>query len=252
MSIGEETVLELLSVFAHCPVTCVEFRSSLLVALTSVLVCTSRVSNKIHVCVDFLDLLLQLVQDTSNLHGDGVLLLRAIACECLQELETCRPGLLSQRLELIAGLWTKETSKLHQPYARLNTLVLRNCVYQLAVDPGSGDDYLKLLVGENTIVNWEAEQRLPQVDKDSAILSSLIMGHMGTVPILRTGRDCKDLRSVLSTTLENSFLLTPLCQAAVLHRLMEVVAMVPVVRPSIFRAQLLRMLGTSQVCILCL
>ncbi|XP_019724296.1 AP-5 complex subunit beta-1 [Hippocampus comes] len=250
VSIGEETVLELLSVFAHCPVPWVEFRSSLLITLTSVLICTSCVSNKIHVCGDFLDLLLQIVQDTSNLHGDSVLLLRAIACECLQELETCCPGLLSQRLELIGGLWTKETSKLHQPYARLNTLVLKNCVYQLAMDPGSGDDYLKLLVGENTVVNWEADQRLAQVDKDSAILSSLIMGHMGTVPILQTGRDCKDLRSVLSTTLENSFLLSPLCQAAVLHRLMEVVAMVPVVRPSIFRAQLLRMLGTSEVCLL--
>ncbi|XP_077428506.1 AP-5 complex subunit beta-1 [Vanacampus margaritifer] len=248
VSVGEETVLELLSLFSHCPETCVQFRSCLLITLTSVLICTSCVSNKIPVCVEFLDLLLQIAQDTSDLHGSS-LLFRATACECLQELETCCPSLLSQRLEIIGGLWTKEMSRLHQPYARLHILVLKNCVYQLAMNPGSGDDYLKLLVGENTIVSSELDQEIGEIDKDSAILSSLIMGHMGTVPILQTERDCKDLRSVLSTTLENSFLLTSLCQAAVLHRLMEVVAMVPVISPSIFRAQLLRILGTSEVCL---
>ncbi|XP_061640346.1 AP-5 complex subunit beta-1 isoform X1 [Phyllopteryx taeniolatus] len=249
VSVGEETVLELLSVFAHCPDTCVQFRSCLLVTLTSVLICTFCASNTINVCVDVLDLLLQIVQDTSDLHSDSFLLFRATACESLQELETCCPNLLSKRLELIGGLWAKETSRLHQPYARLHTLVLKNCVYQLASDPGSGDEHLKILVGENTMVNWEADQELVQPDEDSAILSSLIMGQMGTVPILHTGRDCKDLRSVMSAILENSFLLTPLCQAEVLHKLMEMVAMVPVVPPSIFRVQLLRMLGTSEVCL---
>ncbi|XP_057701874.1 AP-5 complex subunit beta-1 [Corythoichthys intestinalis] len=249
-SVGEDTALELLSVFAHSSDTSVQFRSSLLITLTSVLICTCCVSRKIHVCVDFLDLLIQIVQDTSDLHNDNSFLLRATACECLQELETCCPNLLSHMLEFLGGLWTKETSRLHQPYARLHTLVLKNCVYQLALDPGSGDDHLKILLGENPFVNWEADQGLAQIDKDSAILSSLIMAHVDPVPILQTGRDCKDLRSVLSTTLENSFLLTPLCQAAVLHRLMEVVAMVPAVPPSIFRAQLLRMLGTGEVCLL--
>ncbi|XP_077385707.1 AP-5 complex subunit beta-1 [Festucalex cinctus] len=248
VSVGEETVLELLSLFTHCPETCVQFRSYLLITLTTVLISTSCVSNKIHVCVEFLDLLLEIVQHTSDPSG-GSLLFRATACECLQELETCCPGLLAQRLELIGGLWSKEMSRLHQPYARLHILVLKNCVYQLAVDPGSGDDYLKLLVGENAIVASEADEEFGEIDNYSAILSSLITGHIGTVPILQTERDCKDLRSVLSTTLENSFLLTPLCQAAVLHRLMEVVAMVPVIPPSIFRAQLLRILGTSEVCL---
>ncbi|XP_049589039.1 AP-5 complex subunit beta-1 [Syngnathus scovelli] len=244
LSAGEETVLELLSVFAHCRLPCVQLRSCLLVTLTSVLICSSCVSNKAHVCVDFLDLLLQIAQDTSASHGDGALLLRGVACECLRELETCRPGLLSQRLELIGELWSKESSRLHQPYARLNTLVLKNALYQLAVDPGSGNDDLKLLLGEN---DREAQRQCRPTDKDAAASPSLAMG---TMPTLQTGQDCKDLRTVLSTTLENSFLLTPPCQAEVLHRLVQVVAMVPVVRPSIFRAQLLRLLGTGEVCLL--
>jgi hypothetical protein len=52
---------------------------------------------------------------------------------------------------------------------------------------------------------------------------------------------------VLSSLLEESYLLTPLSQAALLHALTEVVAMVSGVSPAIFKAQLLRLLGTSKV-----
>ncbi|XP_054639340.1 AP-5 complex subunit beta-1 [Dunckerocampus dactyliophorus] len=247
-SVGEETLVELLSIFVHCPPKCLQFRNHLLVALTSVFICTSCVSKEVHLCEDFLDLLLQLVQDTSDLHCD--LLLGATACECLRELEACCPGLLSQRLELIGGLWSKESSRLHQAYAGLHTLVLRNCVYQLARDPASGDDHLHTLLGLNAFASRDADQEVVEIKKDSSIFSSLIRTHMDTVAILQTGRDCKDLRWVLSSNLENCFLLTPLYQATVLHRLMEVVAMVPAVPPSIFRSQLLRLLGTSEVCLL--
>lgn len=241
---GEETALELMSVFAQCPPKLVQFRCHLLLALTSVLVCTSCTSQ------DFLDLLLQVAQDTSDIHGDGALRsLRATACNCLQELEACCPGLLSQRLELLGGLRLQETSRLHQDYAGLHVLVLRNAVYQLTQETGAGAEHLKAILGGNAPVAWEAEQN-PAVrnNKTSAILSSLILGPMGTVPTLQTGPDCKELRSILSSLLEESYLLTPLCQAALLHRLIEVVAMVPGVAPTIFRAQLLRLLGTAEVC----
>ncbi|XP_042258383.1 AP-5 complex subunit beta-1 [Thunnus maccoyii] len=253
-SVGEETALELMSVFTQCP-QCpksVQFHCHLLLALTSVLVCTSCVNGRSRASQDFLDLLLQIAQDTGDLHGDGALRsLRATACDCLRELEACCPGLLSQRLELLGGLRHKETSKLHQAYAGLHTLVIRNAVYQLAQETGAGADHLKALLGGNTSVAWEAEQDSDLMNnKDSSILSSLILGPMSTAPTLQTGPDCKELRSVLSSLLEESYLLTPLCQAALLHRLIEVVAMVPGVPPAIFRAQLLRLLGTSEVCLL--
>ncbi|XP_044067301.1 LOW QUALITY PROTEIN: AP-5 complex subunit beta-1 [Siniperca chuatsi] len=250
--VGEETALELVSVFAQCPPKSVQFRCHLLLALTSVLVCTSCVSSRSRASQDFLDLLLQIAQDTSDLHADGAVRpLRATACDCLRELEACSPGLLSQRLELLGGLWQRETSRLHQAYAGLHTLVLRNAVYQLTQETGAGAEHLKALLGGNTSVAWEAEQDSGLLNnKDSAILSSLVLGPMGTVPSLQTGPDCKELRSVLSSLLEESYLLTPLCQAALLHRLTEVVAMVPGVPPAVFRAQLLRLLGTSEVCLL--
>ncbi|XP_034389099.1 AP-5 complex subunit beta-1 [Cyclopterus lumpus] len=252
-SVGEETALELMSVLDQCPPKSVQFRCHLLLALTTVLVCTACMSVRSCVSQDFLDLLLQMAQDTGDLHGDGALRsLRATACDCLRELEACSPGLLSQRLELLGGLRQRETSRLHQAYAGLHTLVLRNAVYRLTQDTGAGAEHLKALLEGNTSVAWEAElDSGPMSDKDpSAILSSLILGPMGTVPTLQTGPDCKELRSVLSSLLEESYLLTPLCQAALLHRLTEVVAMVPGVPPAVFRAQLLRLLGTSEVCLL--
>ncbi|XP_019942584.2 AP-5 complex subunit beta-1 [Paralichthys olivaceus] len=251
-SVGEETALELMSVFAQCPPKSVQFRCHLLLALTSVLVCTSCVSSQSPASQDFLDLLLQLSQDPGDLHGDGALhSLRATACDCLQELEACSPSYLSQHIELLGALRQRETSRFHQAYTGLYTLVLRNAVYQLTQETGAGAEQLKAFLGGNTSVAWEAEQESGLTNNtDSGVMFSLILGPMGSVPTLQTGSDCKELRSILSALLEESYLLTPLCQAALLHRLTELVAMVPGVPPAIFRAQLLRLLGTSKVCLL--
>ncbi|MEQ2221851.1 hypothetical protein ILYODFUR_019922 [Ilyodon furcidens] len=251
-SVGEETALDLMSVFTQCPPRSSQFRCHLLVALTSVLVCSSCVSNRSRASLDFIDLLLQICQDTSDLDGDGTQRCpRATACDCLCEIEASCPGLLSQRLELLAGLRQQETSWLHQAFAGLQILVLRNAVYQLTKQTGAGAAHLKALLDGNTSVAWEADQEaFHMVTKDSAIQSSLILGPMGRVPTLHTGPDCKELRSVLSSLLEESYLLTPLCQAALFRRLTEVVAMVPGIPPTIFRAQLLRLLGTNEVCLL--
>uniref|UniRef100_A0A3Q0QQE2 AP-5 complex subunit beta-1 n=1 Tax=Amphilophus citrinellus TaxID=61819 RepID=A0A3Q0QQE2_AMPCI len=251
-SVGEETALELMSVFAQCPPKSVQFRCHLLLALTSILICTKCAKSRSCASLDFLDVLLQIAQDTSDIHGDGSQRpVRATACDCLRELEACCPGLLSHRLELLAGLRQQETSRLHQAYTGLHALVLRNAVYQLTQETGAGPEHLKALLGGNVSAAWEADQESGLTNsKHSAILSSLILGPMGTVPTLHTGPDCKELRSLLSSLLDESYLLTPLCQAALLHRLTEVVAMVPGVPPAIFRTHLLRLLGTSEVCLL--
>ncbi|XP_029007257.1 AP-5 complex subunit beta-1 [Betta splendens] len=250
-SVGEETALELMSVFTQCPPRYVEFRCHLLLATTSVLICTACVSSHSRASQDFLKLLLEIAQDIGDIQGDGTLrALRATSCDCLREMEACSPGLLCHRLELIDGLRQQETSRLHQAFAGLHTLVLRNAVYQLTQETGAGAEHLKALLEGNTSVAWESDQDSGMLsNKDSGVLSSLILEPMGTVPTLHTGPDCKELRSVLASLLEESFLLTPLSQAELLHRLTELVAMVPGVPPSIFKAQLLRLLGTSEVCL---
>ncbi|KAJ0068535.1 hypothetical protein NL108_008907, partial [Boleophthalmus pectinirostris] len=247
-SVGEETTLELMSVYSQCSPKALPLRCHLLLAITSVVVCTDCVSRRSSAAQDFLELLLMIVQDTSELYADSTSRsLRATACDCLRELEACCPGVLSQHLELLGALRQKESSRLHQAYCQLYSQVMRNGVYQLAQDTGTGPDNLKALLEGDTSVACEVTQDSDlMTSKDFSALSSLVLGPMGAVPTLRTGPDCKELRSVLSTLLEDSYLLTPLAQAALLHKLIELVAMVPGIPPTIFRAQLLRLLGTTE------
>ncbi|KAM4613847.1 AP-5 complex subunit beta-1 [Polymixia lowei] len=251
VSVGEETALELMSVFAQCPPKSLEFRCHLLLALASVLLCSSCMSTHSRAAQDFLDLLLQVARDKNDLHDVAVRSLQVTACDCLRELEACCPGLLSQHLELLNGLRQHETFRHHQAYAGLHTLGLRNAVYLLTQQAGAGAEDLKALLGGNAVIAWETDGDSGRIkNKDSPLPSPLILGPMGRVPTLQTGPDCKELRSHLSSLLEESYLLTPLSQAALLHGLVEVVAMVPGVSPAIFRTQLLRLLGTSKVCLL--
>uniref|UniRef100_A0A8C4Z2C8 AP-5 complex subunit beta-1 n=1 Tax=Gadus morhua TaxID=8049 RepID=A0A8C4Z2C8_GADMO len=248
---GEETCLELMSVFSHCPPKYTEFRCQLLLTLTTVLVSTGCVSAHSHASRDFLELLLKLAQDTYYDPADVPSALRstrAAACECLRELEACCPSLLSQHLELLNGLRQQENPRHHQALSGLYAVVLRNGVHLLARQAGAGPEGLKALLGGNAAVAWEAEPDSPALTDRAAPLPS-VLGPSGLGPTLQTGPDCKELRSVLSSLLEESYLLTPLSQAALLHALTEVVAMVSGVSPAIFKAQLLRLLGTSKVCL---
>lgn len=247
VSVGEETALELMSVFTQCPPKALSLRCNLLLALTSVLLCSSCVSTHTRASQDFLNLLLETIQDTNDHRGGAVVRpLRATACDCLRELEACRPGLLSQHLELLSGLRQQENSRLHQAYVGLHALGLRNAVYLLTQQTGAGAGELKAVLGgnEGLVMGVDSDTL---IDADGAFVSPLTMAR---VPSLQTGPDCKELRSLLSLLLEESYLLTPLAQAALLRGLVEVVSMVPAVSPVIFKAQLIRLLGTSEVCLL--
>ncbi|KAG7262954.1 hypothetical protein CRUP_018097 [Coryphaenoides rupestris] len=238
---GEETSLELMSVFSHCPPKHTEFRCQLLVAIATVLVGASRLRARSHASRDFVELLLQLAQDTYyDPQADAALSIRATACECLRELEACCPGLLSQHLELLNTLRQQENSRHHQALSGLYTMALRNAVHLLAqqaaaastggggggggAGAGAGAESLKALLAGNAVVAWEAE---PDSSAAEPLPSVLVpVGGVGVVPTLQTGPECKELRSILSSLLEESYLLTPLAQAALLHGLIEVVAMV--------------------------
>ncbi|KAK0131904.1 AP-5 complex subunit beta-1 [Merluccius polli] len=248
-SAGEETALELMSVFSHCPAKHTDLRCQLLITLTTVLVSTSCVSTHSHASRDLLDLLLPLVQDTYyDPHADALSSIRATACECLRELEACFPGLLSQHLELLNGLRQQDNSRHHQALSGLYTLVLRNAVHLLSWQTGAGAESLKALLGGNASVAWEADPDSVTLKNRDAPLPSVLVP-IGAAPMLQTGPECKELRSILSSLLEESYLLTPLSQAALLHGLIEIVVMVSGVSPAIFKAQLLRLLGTSKLCL---
>ncbi|KAM9444210.1 AP-5 complex subunit beta-1 isoform 2-T2 [Clarias gariepinus] len=101
-----------------------------------------------------------------------------------------------------------------------------------------------------------------QNDMDNGKLRSVLSGNEGfvwkpakfakslsvaQVPQLPTTLDYKELKSVTSLLLEESYLMTSPSQGALLRGLVEMVAMVPGISPAIFKSQLLRLFGTTEV-----
>ncbi|XP_043108848.1 AP-5 complex subunit beta-1 [Puntigrus tetrazona] len=239
VSVGEETALELLSVFSHTPQKSIVLKCNVILAITSVIICTSCLATHSKTAEDWLDLLFQTVQDTNDYRcGLSQQPIRATACDCLREMEACNPGLLSQKLEALYLLKQQETTVLHQSYCLLYTLGLKNAIRILANQKDVTDLEFKSILGGNEGFAWKCNQ---------VAMTSLPVNLLVQVPRLPQGLDCKELKSIMSSLLEESYLLTPISQSALLRELVEVVAMVPGLSPTLFKSQLLRLFGTADV-----
>ncbi|XP_026077661.1 AP-5 complex subunit beta-1-like [Carassius auratus] len=238
-SVGEETALELLSVFSHTPQKSIILKCNVMLAITNVIICTSCLANHTKMAEDWLDFLFQMIQDTNDYRcGLSHQPIRATACECLREMETCSPGLLSQKLEALHLLKQQETTVLHQSYCMLYTLGLKNAIRILTTQKNVTDLEFKSILGGNEGFAWKSNQ---------LGLTLLPINMMVHVPRLPPGLDCKELKSIMSSLLEESYLQTPISQSALLRELVEVVAMVPGLSPTLFKSQLLRLFGTADV-----
>lgn len=237
--VAEETVLDLLAVFNLAPPRAVNLKCHLMVAITNVLVCSSCLDSQGNAAECFLDLLFQTVQDTNDLkEGLALRPLRGVACDCLREVETCYPGLFSLKLEALYLLKQQEMTPLHQAYSLLYTMSLKNAIHLLSLRNELPDGDLKMLLAGNEGLAWKAVERP---------LPPFPVSPMGQIPVLQTKGDIRELRSIVSLLLEESYLLTPVAQAALLRQLVDVVAMVQALSPAIFKSQLLRLFGTTEV-----
>lgn len=236
-TVGEETALELLSVFSYTPQKSISLKCNVMLAITNVIICTSCLAAHTKMAEDWLDLLFQTIQDTNDYRcGLSQQPIRATACDCLREMETCCPGLLSQKLESLHLLKQQETTVLHQSYCMLYTLGLKNAIRILTKQKDVTDLEFKSILGGNEGFVWKSNQ-----------LTLLPINMMVQVPRLPPGLDCKELKSIMASLLEESYLLTPISQSALLRELVEVVAMVPGLSPTLFKSQLLRLFGTAEV-----
>ncbi|KAI5622956.1 AP-5 complex subunit beta-1 [Silurus asotus] len=237
-SAGEQTAHELVSILNCTPQKSVGLKCHLLLAITSVLICTSCLADRTKVAEDYLSFLFSLIQDTNdNVGGPTHHAVRAGACECLREMETCQPGLLSQKLEALYYLKQQETTVLHQSYCMLYTEVLKNAIRFLTQEKDVDNAKLRSVLAGNEGFLW----KFPQFTKSNLSVS------MAQAPQLPTTLDFKELKSIMSLILEESYLMTSPSQAALLRGLVEVVAMVPGISPAIFKSQLLRLFGTTEV-----
>lgn len=209
-----------------------------MLAITNILICTSCLSDRKTVAEDYLKFLFMLIQDTNdNTGGPALHSVRSTACESLREMENCQPGLLSQKLESLYYLRQQETTVLHQSYGLLYMQTLKNAIQILTQQKDVDNAKLKSVLAGNEGFAWKS------VTSAKSMLSSSV----AQVPQLPSTLDFKELKSIMSLLLEESYLMTSPSQAALLQGLVEIVAMVPGISPAIFKSQLLRLFGTAEV-----
>ncbi|MBN3271594.1 AP5B1 protein, partial [Polyodon spathula] len=242
--VGEQTAATLLGVFsqmAHTP-KYVNLKCHLMLSIATVIISTSVVKQGVKVAEGFLDLLFQTAQDTNDQkHGGMFRPLRAMACDCLREVETCCPGLLSHKLEALYSLKQQEITPLHQAYTLLYGVALRNAVHCLTLQKDVMDGDLKKLLASNEGFAWKTTEKP---------LELVPLTTMSRIPVLPSNVETKELKSVVSLLLEECYLLTPVTQAALLRELTQVVSMVQSLSPAIFKSQLLRLFGTMEISLL--
>ncbi|XP_044304650.1 AP-5 complex subunit beta-1 [Varanus komodoensis] len=236
---GQEAASAFLSLFAHlgplprhAPLRC-----HLLFAAGTVLVATDAFGEDCQAAGEYLSQLLLLASDLNDRQGGPAERpVRAAACECLRELESCYPGLLSQRLEVLRSLQRQELSPAHQGYTLLYSLALRHAVLLLA--RGGQGSLGQVLAGSGGL-KWEAT-------REWAGVSAAAVDQLALLP---SPGDLKELKAVVSALLESSYLLSPAAQSHVLGQLAQVVGVVRTQSPAIFKAQLVRLFGAADACL---
>lgn len=234
---GQEVASSLLALFSRLGSSPKQagLRRQLLFATGTVLVATDAFEEGCLTSREYLTLLLHLVSDLNDrLGGPAERPVRMAACECLRELESCYPGLLSRRLEILHSLQRQETSVAHQGYTLLYGAALRNAVFRLAQE-GSGT-LGDLLAGSEGLM-WESTRETGQPSPPT--LDQLVL--------LPSAGDLKELKSVVSALLDGSYLLSPAAQSHLLWNLAQAVSVVRTQSPAIFKAQLMQLFGVSDV-----
>ncbi|XP_038620548.1 AP-5 complex subunit beta-1 [Tachyglossus aculeatus] len=124
---AEQAAAALLDALPLLPARASALRRPLLMAVTTVLVAGDALGPGSGASGRLLALLLRLAAGSLE---QGAL--RTTACECLWELESCRPGLLAGQLGLLRALQTQANARLLQALSLLYALALRNKLRALA------------------------------------------------------------------------------------------------------------------------
>ncbi|XP_006149965.1 AP-5 complex subunit beta-1 [Tupaia chinensis] len=175
--------------------------------------------------------------------------LQATACECLRELESCKPGLLGGSLGLLRSLLGQEGPV--QPLSLLLALALRNTLV-LQSRAGAGLQGLlmtKVFPTGSGPWDWtltEDDTHLqPQIPSWPA--AERECGAAALEPSLE---EAKELRAAVAQLLDTSYLLTPVAQAQLLWLLGWALRGLRGQPPALFKPQLVRLLGTAQLTLL--
>ncbi|KAM7086097.1 AP-5 complex subunit beta-1 isoform 1-T2 [Molossus nigricans] len=179
--------------------------------------------------------------------------LRATACECLRELESCKPGLLGGCLGLLRGLLGQEGPVAPvQPLSLLLALALRNTLVIQARARASLQGLLtvRAFPTEGDPWNWTLAQEGDAHLQPQAPSWSAAEEECGLSALEPSPEEARELRATVAQLLDTSYLLTPVAQAQLLWLLGWALRGLRGQPPVLFKPQLVRLLGTAQLTLL--
>lgn len=177
--------------------------------------------------------------------------LQATACECLGELERCKPGLLAGALGMLRSL-PGQTGPI-QPVSLLLALVLHDT---LVVQSRSGAGLQGLLVAEDFSTGscpWDwtlAEEWDAHLKPQGPSWPTAGEEERGFPVLEPSPEDARELKAAVAQLLDTSYLLTPVAQAQLLWLLGWALRGLRGQPPVLFKPQLVRLLGTAQLTLL--
>ncbi|KAG8522588.1 AP-5 complex subunit beta-1, partial [Galemys pyrenaicus] len=178
--------------------------------------------------------------------------LQATACECLRELESCRPGLLGGCLGLLRRLLLEQEGPV-QPLCLLLALALRNALVIRAKARAGLPDLLtaSLPPAVGGPWNWTlAADSAGHLQPQAPNWPAAEEGECGLAALEPSPEEARELRAAVTQLLDASYLLTPVAQAQLLWLLGWALRGLRGQPPMLFKPQLVRLLGTAQLALL--
>lgn len=172
--------------------------------------------------------------------------LQATACECLRELESCRPGLLRDALGLLRDALGREGPM--QPLSLLLALALRHA---LALPPPAATrtSLQGLLTAPAAAAGSCPWNWMPAEDSDFALQCHVPswppVAAEGAQGLELRPEESRELRATVAQLLDTSYLLSPVAQAQLLWLLGRALRGLRGQLPALFKPQLARLLGAA-------
>ncbi|KAM8815396.1 AP-5 complex subunit beta-1 isoform 2-T2 [Rhynchonycteris naso] len=255
---AEAAATSLLDTLALLPPRPSALRRPLLLAATTALVAGGALGPISGASLRLLPLLLGLALGRNP--GQGLVPsseqrpLQVTACECLRELESCRPGLLSGSLGLLRGLLGQEGPVGPvQPLSLLLALVLRNTLVIQARARASLQGLLTVQASPMGSGPWNwtlAEESDAHLQPQAPSWPAAEQGECGLSELEPSPEEARELRAAVAQLLDTSYLLTPVAQAQLLWLLGWALRGLRGQPPALFKPQLVRLLGTAQLTLL--
>uniref|UniRef100_A0A4X2JQN8 AP-5 complex subunit beta-1 n=1 Tax=Vombatus ursinus TaxID=29139 RepID=A0A4X2JQN8_VOMUR len=246
---AEAAVSALLDTLALLPPRPAALRRPLLLAATSVLASCGALAPASAATSRLLCVLLRAAAGRAA--GPEQRAVRATACECLRELESCHPGLLAGQLGLLRALQDTLGTQAH---CLLFVLTLRDALGALArAGPGAPAGLHGL--PDSPGAQWPGPWDWSLAGEDVRDPAAPVGREGGRPepsagPLDLTPPEARELRAAVSQLLDASYLLTPPAQAQMLQQLSQVLRTVRGQPPALLKPQLVRLLGTARVSLL--